>query len=153
MQRRYYILLGIFVITGLLIGVVFLVMFLFRSNMVLPRQPELTNEEVKYFKALEMECDCNVTREVDPRALRYENTDNENGWYMLTCSVDSCNEMNNTDSLSIVAERIANDLHVNILGDSFKYEYREITVGFVCNTGSSADRNLYFDYKPSDLLR
>lgn len=149
MKKRQYIFSASFALVGLVMIVAFLAIFLFRSNMVLPKQPELTDTEIEYFKILEIECNCNVMREVDPRALRHNDSDYEHGWYMLICSADSCNGMYNIDSLSAVAERIAKNLHVTILGDKFKYEYREITVGFVCNTGSVKDQ--YFDYKPSEL--
>ncbi len=109
-----------------------------------PKQPQLTFYEKKYFKNLSMECDCNVSREIDTRSGSVR-LDKERTYFISLSEIKA--DLNNMDSLKIESRKIANELHNKILKNKFEFEYQKITVNFSYQTGKSSSKDKYFDYQ------
>lgn len=120
--------------------------------MVLPDQPPLTEKEAKYFDALKGQCNCNVIRDLNPRALKLHNISNVEGWYFVMFDSIPCNNLLNRDSLQIIGEQVASKLYSDILDSSFSYNYRNITVKFACKLGVTSYKSESFEY-PIDKLQ
>ncbi|MGE7775634.1 hypothetical protein ACQKLP_12970 [Chitinophaga sp. NPDC101104] len=149
MTKRQFVLSGIILFISLTIVVV-LLLWNIRNNMVKLAQPDLTKSEAAYLRSLEEHCNCDVAREVDPRA-EVRSLKHARGWYYLELRGIKCAVLNTKDSLNYLASEIARKLHSQILAQNFNYDYREITVSFICKTGEMSNQNLSFDFKPEYL--
>ncbi len=55
------------------------------------------------------------------------------------------------DSLKGVSDIISKKLHKEILGSTFKYDYRELTIYFNCHKSKDSETSEFFEYKPEEL--
>ena len=118
----------------------------------LPKQPDLTDREIQYFKKLEDQCHCKVIREVNIYVTKKNRKYPYNkGYYLIAFKGLSCSVLTSKDSLSKVALSVARKLHNEVIGQNFQYLHEEINVVFECYPYADAVNSVDFDFKPTDL--
>lgn len=93
-----------------------------------PKQPPLTDKESTYFKNLANNCNCSVSREINPTEKWQRPMKNEKDYYTLILDSLPLKQFQNIDSLKKESYKIAQKLHLSILKDDFKYPYDSITI-------------------------
>lgn len=125
--------------------VIFVLVVMIFGGCKLPKQPAITSKEQSFFKKIENQYQCKVTREISPDYLRKLTP---NASYLLQLDNLSC-ELLDSANLESKAQNIAADLFNNSLEkDSL---YNSITIVFSCNTGKDQIKTKSFDYKTSSL--
>lgn len=93
-----------------------------------PKQPPLTDKESAFFKKLAKQCNCSVSREINPIKKWARPTKNEKDSYILSLDSLPLIQFKNIDSLKKESFKIAQKLHLSILNKDFKYPYDSITI-------------------------
>lgn len=105
-----------------------------------------SDAETKFFKKLEADCNCEVSREYDEKATK--DFKGGPGWYklILTCEDDKLD-----DDLEEFCGIAAQELHDEVLKD-VDYPYNEIKVEVIMNAGQPFENGTikYFHYNNHD---
>ena len=129
------------------------IIFITVSCSSLPKQPKITSSEAKYFSDLMVQCNCVVTREVNPHVKKTSSEESNyyNGWYLLKLDNISCIHLQKPDSLRIVGLEYAKKIHKQVLNDDFNYAYNQINVIFNCHKSLNQSISKDFEYTLNEL--
>lgn len=89
------------------------------GNFIERDQPPLSVKEILYFRELEKQCNCSVSRLITAHSL-------DGGFYYLDFDSVPSSVVNNRDSLKKASFENAKKLHLEVLGEYFNYKYEYI---------------------------
>jgi hypothetical protein len=126
-----------------------ILVLIFLSSCVAPKQPNLNEKEKSFFDKLESECHCKVERKID---LALISNSDEKGGYFLSLKI-SCEQLEylgaREGKTEIGASILARKVYQKLLADTKKYD--KLWIIYDCDTSVHKYKSLVFTYEVDSL--